>query len=90
MFTEFAKGLISKLPKRSSVIILDNLPIHHAHAVRDLFKESHSQIIFLPPYSCNLNSIEWLWSLVKGRWRHNLTKNYDHAMKEDEVLNRIK
>ena len=42
ILTEFSKGLISKLPKRPSVIIMDNLPIHYAHAVKDLFKSSNT------------------------------------------------
>ena len=38
---------------------------HHANEVRDLVEAAGAQLIFLPPYSPDLNPIEPCWSLVK-------------------------
>lgn len=63
-FMAFIEGLKSKAHK-PSLVIMDNLSVHHAKALKSLFKEGFSKM-FLPKYSCTLNSIEKLWSIVKS------------------------
>ena len=50
----------------NSVLIMDNMKLHHAKAVRNLLDNSGVRYIYLPPYSPNLNPIEKLWSKVKS------------------------
>lgn len=67
---------------------MDNLSVHKAKAVTDLFEENFRQQ-FLPPYSCALNPIERLWSVIKHYWTkgmHNFTE--DH-LKLKEDLHRV-
>jgi len=46
-------------------LILDNARYQRCHLVMDLAKELGIELLFLPPYSPNLNLIERLWKLVK-------------------------
>jgi len=69
--------LIKKLQKHQPTgkmhIILDNASYHHAKLVTDyLKKQRRIKLIFLPPYSPNLNPIERLWRLMhqKLTWNH--------------------
>ena len=62
-FKDFTIGLLKKVRNKATVY-LDNLSIHHARDISDLFSE-RVECRFLPPYSCALNPIERLWNLVK-------------------------
>ncbi len=43
---------------------MDNLPVHHAVAVKNLIESVGASIKFLPPYSPDLSPIELCWSSV--------------------------
>jgi transposase len=46
-------------------LVLDNARYQRCHLVMGLAKELGIELLFLPPYSPNLNLIERLWKLVK-------------------------
>ena len=45
--------------------MLDNATIHHSEKIIDLVKDSGARIVYLPPYSPDLNPIELMFSLYK-------------------------
>lgn len=47
-------------------VLVDNLAAHKDPRVRDLIEAAGAKLIFLPPYSPDLNPIEMAWSWVKG------------------------
>lgn len=51
--------------------ICDNAPYYRAKAVSEYLKGSRIKIIFLPPYSPNLNLIERLWKFFKRTVLYN-------------------
>ena len=55
-----------------SVVILDNAAIHHVQGVIDLIEnQAGAKLIFLPPYSPDLNPIEEVFSQVKSIMKQN-------------------
>ena len=50
---------------------MDNLRVHHAKILSDIYTEDFKEL-FLPPYSSVLNPIERLWLLFKRRWTQGL------------------
>jgi hypothetical protein len=64
IFTVFMQDLFRKVPK-GGVYVMDNLQIHRSKLVMGLFDKKQEQF-FLPPYSCALNPIERLWSVIKN------------------------
>lgn len=65
-------------------IILDNARYQHCKAVLEKAKELNIDLIFLPPYSPNLNIIERLWKYTR---RHVLAgKFFDSPAKFHEAL----
>ena len=68
-FCTFLSNLKAKTITKS-VVVLDNLTVHKAKIVTDVYTQEFKEL-FLPPYSCTLNPIERLWSLVKTEWRNS-------------------
>ena len=55
-----------------SVVIMDNASIHHVHGVTDLIEnQAGARLLFLPPYSPDLNPIEEVFGQVKAIIKKN-------------------
>ena len=54
-----------------SVVIMDNASIHHIEGISELIKSVGAFLIYLPPYSPDLNPIEELFSSVKSYLKAN-------------------
>lgn len=48
-----------------AVIVMDNLRVHHVAEVRALVEAAGCRVVYLPPYSPDLNPIEMAWSKLK-------------------------
>lgn len=55
----------------NSIVIMDNASIHHSQAVADLISSVGALLIYLPPYSPDLNPIEEAFSSVKAYLKAN-------------------
>ena len=56
------------------VVILDNATFHKGGRIQDLVEQVGCQLIYLPPYSPDLNKIENCWSWLKSRICKQLDK----------------
>ena len=45
-----------------SVVVLDNARAHYQEEALDLIEEKGASVLFLPPYSPDLNPIEMFWA----------------------------
>ncbi len=54
-----------------SVVIMDNASIHHVPANIDLIENAGSRVVFLPPYSPDLNPLEPVFGTVKAILKEN-------------------
>ena len=52
-----------------SILIMDNCSIHHVAEVKDLFQQAGIVVLFLPPYSLDLNPVEKAFSYLKNYLR---------------------
>ncbi len=57
--------LLPELPP-NSLIVMDNATFHKRQDIQDLIKEHNHAILWLPPYSPDLNPIEQVWSWIKS------------------------
>ncbi len=53
--------------ENNPVLILDNVRFHHCEQVLTLLSSYDVEVVFLPPYSPDLNPIENVFSCIKGR-----------------------
>lgn len=50
-------------------VVMDNASYHKALAIREAIAKAGCRVLFLPPYSPDLNPIEGWWSAIKARIR---------------------
>jgi len=50
---------------KATVIVIDNFASHRSRLVRDKARELGLYLVYLPPYSPDLNPIEFIWKSIK-------------------------
>ena len=80
--TWFEQCLIPALPKYS-VIVMDNPSFHRKNKLLALSRASAFRLVFLPPYSPELNPIENFWGWLKRNLRKTLSNHpsFDDALR---------
>jgi transposase len=58
-------------PGKRLLVILDNAPYNHADPVTQAAKALRIDLLYLPPYSPNLNLIERFWKFLKRKVARN-------------------
>ena len=79
----FSKQLIPILPK-DSVIVMDNASFHRKKQLFSIAQKYKHHLIFLPPYSPELNPIEKFWNQLKRHLKKILLNfpTFDDALFE--------
>ena len=75
-FKSFLKKILRKHKNKGKVIIvLDNVRYHHAKMLKPFLMNNREklELIFLPPYSPDLNPIERVWWFMRKHITHNRT-----------------
>lgn len=62
-----------------SLVVLDNASIHHSDAVVELIESTGTKVIYLAPYSPDLNPIELMFGVYKAALKRHETKSADQA-----------
>lgn len=78
-FFDFIRGSVIPnmlpYPNPTSILVMDNCSIHHVQFVKDYINDSGILLLFLPPYSPDLNPIESVFGYVK-----------DYLKKHEELM----
>jgi transposase len=77
LFREYVENYLAPSLKPGDVVVMDNLSSHKVKGIKEAIEEAGATILYIPPYSPDLNSIEELWSKVKAylRKKKAQTKN---------------
>lgn len=73
---ELLEKLAQQFPDLPIVLIMDNARYQRCKLVLEKAASLNIRIVFLPPYSPNLNLIERLWKFVKGTLRKQYHTDY--------------
>lgn len=68
-FTAWVEQCLVRELRPGDIVMMDNLSSHKARQVRPLIERAGAQLIYLPPYSPDLNPIEKMWSKIKALLR---------------------
>jgi transposase len=69
IFLAFVREVLAPTLWEGDVVIWDNLGAHRSVAVRAAVEARGAKLIFLPPYSPDMNPIERCWSKIKTALR---------------------
>ena len=65
IFEAFLEQVLCPKLKAGDVVVMDNLNVHKMDRVREFIESTHARLLYLPPYSPDLNPIEKAWSKFK-------------------------
>jgi len=87
VFKVYVAQILCPTLTAGDVVVMDNLPAHKVAGIRQLIEERGAKLIYLPPYSPDLNPIEKCWSKIKtylrkakARTREELEKALHEAL----------
>jgi transposase len=67
LFEDWVEQFLIKELTAGQVVIMDNAAFHKSQKTKELIESVGCAVIFLPPYSPDLNPIEKFWPNMK-RW----------------------
>ena len=67
LFNHWLRTCLVPELKPGQVVVMDNYCIHKTARTREIIEGAGCRILFLPPYSPDLNPIENLWAIIKSR-----------------------
>jgi transposase len=70
------RALVPEL-RPGDIVVMDNLPAHKNAAVAEAIERAGCRLVYLPPYSPDLNPIEPMWSKVKAFVRKAAARTFD-------------
>ena len=73
----FLSEILLPVLNPSDCVVWDNLAVHKTKAVQELFAKAEVELLFLPPYSPDLNPIKMCWSKLKARLRQIAARTYE-------------
>jgi transposase len=65
LFTGWLEQFLVENLKKGQTVIMDNAPWHKSQEVQDIIEEAGCKLLYLPPYSPELNKIEKYWGAMK-------------------------
>lgn len=65
MFNAYVRHVLVPTLKHGDVVVMDNLSAHKRPEVIELIEAAGASVLYLPPYSPDLNPIEMIWSKIK-------------------------
>lgn len=75
LFKNWVEHFLIRELESGQVVIMDNAAFHKSDKTRELIESVGCKVIFLPPYSPDLNPIEKFWANMK-RWIAQNSNNF--------------
>lgn len=76
-FKTYLKTQLVPTLKPGDIVIADNLSAHKVAGVKEIVEAAGAKILYLPPYSPDLNPIEQTFSKLKTLLRKAAARSYD-------------
>ena len=90
-FKTYLREVLAPTLSPGDIVIMDNLPAHKVAEVREIIEEAGAKLLYLPPYSPDLNPIELAFSKLKTLLRKAAARTIDDLIKKvAEVLDQFK
>lgn len=77
IFETWIETQLAPTLSKGDVVILDNVGFHKSERAKQLVRAKGAWLLFLPPYSPDLNPIEMAFSKLKARLRKRAARSFD-------------
>ena len=81
VFKIYVQEVLCPTLSAGDVVVMDNLAAHKVSGIRELIEAKGAKLIYLPPYSPDLNPIEKCWSKIKTYLRKAKARTRDELEK---------
>ena len=89
VFKAYVEQVLCPTLEVGEVVVMDNLPAHKVSGIGELIQARGAKLIYLPPYSPDLNPIEKCWSKIKTYLRKKKARTreeLEEALREALLL----
>lgn len=69
LFRAYVEQQLIKALKPGDIVIMDNLPSHKVKGIEEAINSVNAYLLYLPPYSPDMNPIEQVFSKIKNEIR---------------------
>ena len=72
IFLNYVKNTLVPTLHKGDIVVMDNLNCHKVKGVKEAIEAVGASVLYLPPYSPDLNPIEMMWSKMKAvlrKWK---------------------
>ena len=76
-FETYVDQILGPTLKPGDVVLIDNLSAHKGGTIQRVIETRHARVVFLPPYSPDLNPIEKCWAKVKTALRATKARTFE-------------
>ena len=89
-FAGYVEACLVPALEPGDILIMDNLPAHKSERITKAVEDAGCTLVYLPPYSPDLNPIENMWSKVKAILRKTAARTFEALLDAvDEALRAI-
>src|SRR5687768_3854648 len=77
VFSVYVQSVLVPTLRSGDVVVMDNLTAHKRPQIKRMIERAGAIVLYLPPYSPDLNPIEMIWSKVKALLRTIAARTVD-------------
>jgi transposase len=81
IFETYIETQLAPTLEKGDIVIMDNLPAHKSPIAENAIRERGAWLLFLPPYSPDLNPIEMAFAKLKAHLRARAVRTIDELWK---------
>lgn len=75
---EFLEKIVEQNSRKRIILVLDNARSHHAKKTISKARDLKITLVFLPPYSPDLNPVEFVWKTIKREVSAKFIRSKEH------------
>lgn len=89
LFLSFIKNKVLPYAKNKH-ILMDNIRFHKSKEVQKEITDNNTKSLFIPPYSPQFNSIEYVFNIIKTKYRQQLNNGINCNTLIESIINSMK
>lgn len=77
LFLKYVRQELAPQLRPGDILVMDNLPTHKVKGVAEAVADREARVVYLPPYSPDLNPIEQVFAKIKNELRRRRLRTCD-------------